>query len=408
MKKYFLTALCIINCFLTYSQYVGIGVVNPTKAKLEVGTTLTTNAVFGSTSTGISLQQNWPTIGFNQYRDDANTPRYIGTGYAMINYIDPGTGNMYWNGINSGTANNPTSVEIPHLSLLSNGSLGVGTGSPRGVFDVFTNGNIYLNNSPNTGVSQYLFVPGATVFGPWSAGDITYLHAQRLNSSGNMNMQIRTTNAGVLHDAFFINRDGKVAVNDNNATHSLSINQVSHTGIKLMMPDWFYIHWEILSDQYDNTPGSESACLEFKYNGPSIKGWFRPTTGEYTANSDVRLKRNIEPMPSVLDKIMKMRATTYEFINDNPKHERSFGFIAQELKKVFPELVSVIPGRIDSLTGKGLLNQHGITYSTISVLAIKAIQEQQQEIMQQGAEIAELKKEIAILNGLIKKVVNAP
>ena len=403
MKKILSAAYFLCQFSYIYSQYVGIGVLNPVKAKLEVAGINTTNAVFGSTSTGISLQQNWPTIGYNQYRDDSNIPRYIGTGYAMVNFMDPSSGNMFWNGINSGTANNLTSTEIPRMSLLSNGSLGVGTGSPRGVFDVFTNGNIYLNNSPNTGVSQYLFVPGATVFGPWSAGDITYLHAQRLNSTGNMNMQIRTTNGGVLHDAFYINKDGKVSVNDNNATHSLSINQVSHTGIKLMMPDLLYLHWEILSDTYDPTPGSESACLEFKYNGPAIKGWFRPTTGEYTANSDVRLKKNIETIPSILDKIMLMRPTSYEFIADNPKHERSYGFIAQELKQIFPEVVSIIPGHIDSLTGKGLLNQHGITYNAIGVLAIKAIQEQQQEILDQGAEIKQLKREIEQLMTLIKK-----
>ena len=251
-----------------------------------------------------------------------------------------------------------------------------------------------------------MFVPGATVFGPWNLGDITYLQAQRQNSSGNMNMQIRTTNGGVLHDALYINKDGKIAINDYNATHSLSINQVGHTGIKLMMPDLKYLHWEILSDTYDPTPGSESACLEWKYNGPVIKGWFRPTTGEYTANSDIRLKKNITPMPSVLKKIMQMQASTYEFINENPRHEKSFGFIAQDLKKIFPEVVSIIPGHIYSLTGKGMLNQHGITYSTISVLAIKAIQEQQQEILQQNKEIAGLKNEIQTLSSLVKKMMN--
>lgn len=403
MKKLVLCSICSFQLCSLYSQYIGVGVLNPTKAKLEVATPLTTNAVFGSTSTGISLQQNWPTIGYNQYRDDANTPRYIGTGYAMLNFLDPSTGNMFWNGIGSGTANSITSTEQPRMSLLFNGSLGIGTSNPRGIFDVFSNGNIYLNSSPQTGLSQYLYVPGATVFGPWNGGSTTYLQAQRLNSSGNMNMQIRTTLNGSLHDALYINADGKVAINDYNATHSLSINQVGHTGMKLMMPDWFYLDWEILSDQYDNTPGSESACLEFKYNGPAIKGWFRPTTGEYTSNSDVRLKKNIEAMPDILEKVMQMRPTTYEFINDNPKKERSMGFIAQEVKQIFPELVSVIPGRIDSVTGKGLLNQHGISYSTISVLAIKAIQEQQQEIAKQGSEIVQLKKEIAELKALITK-----
>ncbi len=403
MKTILTTFACLLLYTCLYCQNVGIGLTNPYKARLEVATGNTTVGLFGTTSTGISFQQNWPTIGFNQYRDSANTPRYIGSGFGIINYLDPNSGNMYWNGLNQGTADNVTSAEIPRMSLLSNGSLGVGTGTPRGAFDVATNGNIYLNSSPQFGVSQYLFAPGATIFGPWSGGDITYLHAQRLSGSGNMNMQIRTTNGGALHDALYINRDGKVAINDNNATHSLSINQVGHTGIKLMMPDLQYIHWEILSDTYDPTPGSESACLEWKYNGPAIKGWFRPTTGEYTANSDVRLKKNIELMHPVLHKIMQMRPSTYEFINDNPRHEKSFGFIAQDLKKIFPEVVSIIPGHIDSLTGKGLLNQHGITYSTISVLAIKAVQEQQQEIVQQGKEINQLKKEIEILKAIVSK-----
>ena len=239
MKKIIISAFCVFQISILYSQYVGIGVINPVKAKLEVATLYTTNALFGSNSTGISLQQNWPTIGFNQYRDDANTPKYIGNGTAMVNFLDPSSGNMYWNGISSGIAGNNTGGESPRMSLLSNGSLGVGTGSPRGVFDVFTNGNIYLNNSTIIGASQYLFVPGATVFGPWNSGDIAYLHAQRSNTAGNMNMQFRTTLNGALHDAFYINKDGKVAVNDYNATHSLSA--ASRSG-----NDHVYLPWRMV------------------------------------------------------------------------------------------------------------------------------------------------------------------
>lgn len=103
---------------------IGIGTA-PTLSKLEVQSANTTTAVFGSNSTGISLQQNWPTIGFNQYRDAANVQRYIGNGYAFGNFMDPGTGSMFWHSISTGTANAVTPAETQVMSLSSFGHLKV-------------------------------------------------------------------------------------------------------------------------------------------------------------------------------------------------------------------------------------------------------------------------------------------
>ncbi len=104
---------------------VGIGTSNPVETKMVVNSASTsnTNAVFGSNGTGISLQKNWPTIGFNQYRDAANVQRYIGTGYAMGNFMDPTTGTMYWNAISTGTAGTVTPAETPTMKLSQSGAL---------------------------------------------------------------------------------------------------------------------------------------------------------------------------------------------------------------------------------------------------------------------------------------------
>jgi hypothetical protein len=85
------------NAIITNEGNVGIGTSTPTQAKMVVNSPLGTNttAVFGSDGTGISLQKNFPTIGFNQYRDPLNVQRYMGTGFAMSNFMDPTTGNMY-------------------------------------------------------------------------------------------------------------------------------------------------------------------------------------------------------------------------------------------------------------------------------------------------------------------------
>jgi hypothetical protein len=83
---------------------VGIGNTNPTKAKFIVDSPpiIVTNAIFGSNGSGISLQKNWPTIGFNSYRDNANVQKYMGTGYGFLNAVDITSGTMFWNKLGTG------------------------------------------------------------------------------------------------------------------------------------------------------------------------------------------------------------------------------------------------------------------------------------------------------------------
>jgi hypothetical protein len=113
------------NLLLTpFGGNVAVGV-NASKAKFEVTSPHTTTALFGSTSTGISLQQNWPTVGFNQYRDASNVQRYIGDGYAFGNFMNPSTGIMAWHAIGTGTADNPTPTEVQAMTLDQYGQLKV-------------------------------------------------------------------------------------------------------------------------------------------------------------------------------------------------------------------------------------------------------------------------------------------
>jgi hypothetical protein len=123
------------NIYSSNPGNVGIGIA-PTKAKLEVSTSATTQAIFGSGGNGISIQKDFPTIGFNQYRDDANVQRYIGTGFAGGNYFDPTNGNLFWSTINTGSAGNPTTGETARMVLKYNGFLGIGTLSPTAMLHV--------------------------------------------------------------------------------------------------------------------------------------------------------------------------------------------------------------------------------------------------------------------------------
>lgn len=120
-------------------------------------------------------------------------------------------------------------------------------------------------------------------------------------------------------------------------------------------------------------------------------GYFNGTSGAYTSSSDARLKTNIQNIETVLPKLKLLEAKRYEFKNNNPDHVQSIGFLAQDVQKVFPELISV---NKNNEGNPQVENQLGMDYAGMSVIAIKAIQEQQAQIEALKAEIAALRAEM--------------
>lgn len=135
-------------------------------------------------------------------------------------------------------------------------------------------------------------------------------------------------------------------------------------------------HWEI----YSNSSGS----LTLYANG-YLRGTFDGTTGAYTSASDARFKSNITKLEPTLIKVLSLKPARYTYLDNNPNNISSIGFIAQEVKSIFPELVNEIAGPRD----EGMLT---VNYAGFSVLAVKAIQEQQIIIDQQTNEIKSLKQ----------------
>lgn len=118
---------------------VGIGTVAPTKAKLEVSAGGgTTNAIFGTGEGGISLQKNYPTLGFNQYRDNANgsTSKFMSNGYAMLQYLNP-NGTIGFEALGTGAADaNCPATGTPVFSITQNSKVGIGTHIPLAALDI--------------------------------------------------------------------------------------------------------------------------------------------------------------------------------------------------------------------------------------------------------------------------------
>jgi hypothetical protein len=87
-------------------------------------------------------------------------------------------------------------------------------------------------------------------------------------------------------------------------------------------------------------------------------------TGDVTAYSDKRLKRNIETITNAVDTVSKLRGVNFE------KDGRySTGVIAQEVEEVLPQVVHTDPDGMKS-----------VAYGNIVGILIEAIKEQQKEI----------------------------
>lgn len=94
--------------------------------------------------------------------------------------------------------------------------------------------------------------------------------------------------------------------------------------------------------------------------------------------SDISLKTNIAPLSDSLEKISKLQGVSFQWKKDQTK---SVGLIAQDVEKVYPDLVHT-----DKTTGIKSLE-----YGNLVAPLIEAIKEQQKEIESLKADLYALK-----------------
>lgn len=114
---------------------------------------------------------------------------------------------------------------------------------------------------------------------------------------------------------------------------------------------------------------------------------YMPWAGNWISSmiSDRRLKENIEDMPqtSGLEKIMKLHPVTFDWRDADraSKYGRQIGFIAQEVEKLYPEVINTgdVPFDIHTKKGKkgkeAIEKPKSIKYEVLVVPLVKAVQE---------------------------------
>ena len=109
-------------------------------------------------------------------------------------------------------------------------------------------------------------------------------------------------------------------------------------------------------------------------------------TGAWVDVSDSSFKKEVNDLSPILNKVKKLRPISFLYKNQGKKAPKNIGFIAQEVKELFPEVVS---------TGED--GKLGIAYAHFGPIAIKGIQEQQTLIEKQAGQIKRMQGKISSL-----------
>jgi len=128
-----------------------------------------------------------------------------------------------------------------------------------------------------------------------------------------------------------------------------------------------------------STSGTKSDAFKVMFNGDANVSNDLTVSGDVVVSSDARLKANIVSLGSTLSRLLLIDGKTYTMIKDG---KQKIGVLAQDIREVFPELVSEDANEMLAVNYQGL----------VPVL-INAIKEQDNKISNQQVEIDRLKKQ---------------
>ena len=90
------------------------------------------------------------------------------------------------------------------------------------------------------------------------------------------------------------------------------------------------------------------------------------TAASFLYSSDKSLKTNIQPLPNALERLQQLNGVSFNWKSSG---EKSIGLIAQDVEKVYPEVVSTDSNGIKS-----------VDYAKLVAVLIEAVKEQQKQI----------------------------
>jgi hypothetical protein len=200
-------------------------------------------------------------------------------------------------------------------------------------------------------------------------------------------------------NAMVVRKNGNIAIGSNNAQARVDITANSTISYPQLLLYENANDFARLSFKNTNSANfwtvagspqqaNATSVLNFYFNNfgdvLSLRGdgtaWL---AGTLTQNSDARLKRNIEPITNAMHQLRQVNGYHYYWLDKQRDASIQTGILAQEIKKVFPELVKA--------DANGALS---VNYSGLIPYVIEAAKEQQQEIEELKARLQKLEETV--------------
>ena len=318
------------------------------------------------------------------------------------------------------------------MTLDTSGNLGIGTQSPQYPLTVRTNSNDYGISHMAGTITLCTYVGGTPVGGWLGTRSLHPLHFFTGNSSAQMTLHY----------------NGRVGIGTPEPVRQLHVADTTRS-VALFesssdLGTWFDLrntseggrYWRMISSGNGLPEGSgkllighgtaENAninVLVCTSSGNVGIGTFSPTqrlhvvgnicaTGTIGACSDARFKDHVEPVTGAMEKVEQLRGVNFDWKREEfPDHEfaeaRQLGFIAQEVEKVLPQVVS-----------RGEDGYLSVDYGRMTPLLVEAIKElrkdnqrlhteKNRQLSEKAARIAELTQRLEKIEAILDKLNRA-
>ncbi len=286
-----------------------------------------------------------------------------------------------------------TGVSANDLQIDINGNVGIGTNMPQGALDV--NGSIYSNGN--------LIIDPSFLNGLYFE-DENGIYGHLLGNSGEIAIGTNLA-SGTLDPTIALFRgnphflrlytDGRTGVNTNGGDPGTTFeveheNGAATNGLGVTRSGEADKAWHMYV--YD------SGNLGFVEDNNSLEvERILEEDGDWVRGSDRSLKSNIQSLDQeVIAGLYELRATTYQYRTQRD-NELQFGFIAQEVAGVFPDLVS-------ELNEEGEPMRLGVSYEELIPITVAALQEQQKAIEEKDTRISDLENRMTNLHQRLEEL----
>jgi hypothetical protein len=277
--------------------------------------------------------------------------RLKGTGVGFGSVLSNGTsqeGDLAYDATNHVIAvcNGSSWIDLSAGSLPSLASTNVWVGNTSNVATATATtgtGNVVMSASPtftgtitgaasnwsgNVGIGTTSPINSLDVYGTTTTAGVGNISAR--NSATNTAITLETYNSGVPAGNLGIIQ----TANSTGATvQPLSLNPFGgNVGIGTTSPGaTFEVNGNMIIDGLPNYATGSYVCI---YLVGHVLNY-----GSSCSSSDVRLKKDIAPLQTALDKISKLRGVSFHWKDASRGTRPQIGLIAQEVEKIFPEIV---------------------------------------------------------------------